>query len=73
MKTFTIKHTIPCYVDFIYRVEAEDEEEAHEAFYNSQADYVRENVGETIQWVDHDSIEITEGEPGAKSDIREEV
>lgn len=71
MKTYTIKHSVACYVTFVYRVEAESEGQADEIFYNSRADFVREEVGDEIGWIDHSSLEITEGDPEAKPELKE--
>src|SRR5579875_1411388 len=67
MKTYTAKTIIPCYVTFVYRVEAENQEEAADLYLNSGAHFVREEVGETISFLDHSGLEIAEGDPAAQA------
>jgi hypothetical protein len=57
-KTFIIKELLPCWVSYSYRVQAENEEEAIEAYYNSQAECVGKEVVETIGWLDHSGLEV---------------
>src|SRR3954452_4988365 len=63
MKIFTVKTLMPCHVTFVYRVEAGDEDEARDLFLNSGAEFVREEVGETISFLDHSGFEVEEGDP----------
>lgn len=62
-KVYTVKTNVPCYVTFVYRVEAPDEDEAIDLFHGSAATFIREEVGETISFLDHSGFEITEGNP----------
>lgn len=59
-KTFIVKEIRPCWVTFSYRVQADDEEGAVEGFYESQADYIGEEVGDSIGWLDHTGLEVGE-------------
>jgi len=66
-KTYTIKTIIPCNVNFVYRIEAEIEDEAADLFLNSGAEFIREEVGETISFLDHSGFEIEEGDPADRA------
>jgi hypothetical protein len=64
MKAYTVRTVIPCYVTFVYRVRAEDEAEAVDHFLGSGAEFVCQEVGETISFLDHSGFEVEEADPG---------
>jgi hypothetical protein len=63
MTTYTVKTILPCYVTFVYRVDADDEDQATDLFMGSGATFIREEVGDSIFFLDHSGFEVTEGDP----------
>jgi hypothetical protein len=62
MPVFAIRDTIPCHVTFLYQVQAESEDEAHDLFMESPSEYLGHEVGETIGFLDTTCLEIEPGD-----------
>jgi hypothetical protein len=59
-KLFVIRDTLPCYVTYLYHVQAVDEADALEQYYNSQAGCQGHEIGDVVGFLDHGELEVEE-------------